>query len=367
MTYVKIYRFFKKNKSRILIHLLCWILYFLFEISIIVTLGLPLFFLNRLLLFIIYTTTFYTSIHVLYPLFLKHKKYVALFFGITFLTIVSVLYRFILEFHLLPYFNIPVWREKSQHFLLYFAENLWQITTYLIYGLAYWYGFEKIRVELKKRRLEERRRIYESRMREQERQIYILENQLKESQMAYLRSQINPHFLYNSLNFFYSKVYLHSKEAAEGILLLVQIFKYALEENSGTDKVPLEKEVEHLQNFIAFNQLRYNQTLNIDFESSGNMRFRQILPLVMVTFLENVFKHGDLHDPENKAIISVEVDRDILRFSTKNKIRNGPKEQSTGIGLENTVKRLEIAYTDRYTLDIDNDNNFYTVNLTINI
>lgn len=367
MTYEKIRKFILKYKSRILIHILCWVLYFWFEVSIILILGIPVFFINRLLLFIIYISTFYTSIFVLYPLFLKRRRFIALLIGISFLTIISVLYRFVLEFHLLPYFNIPVWREKEQNFLLYFAENFWQITTYLVYGLAYWYGVEKIRVELKKRRLEERRWLSESRMREHERQIYVLENQLKESQMAYLRSQINPHFLYNSLNFFYSKVYIHSKEAADGILLLVQIFKYALEENSGNDKVSLEREVEHLQNFVAFNQLRYNQMLNIVFESTGNLKFRQILPLIMITFLENVFKHGDLHDPENKAIISVEVNRDVLRFSTKNKIRNGPKEQSTGIGLVNTVKRLDIAYPNKYILDIESDDKSYTVNLTINI
>jgi two-component system, LytTR family, sensor kinase len=367
MTYIKITEFVKKYKSQIWIHTLCWILYFWFEASIIIILGIPVFFVNRLLLFIIYISTFYTSTFVFYPLFLRRKKFVALFLSITSLTIVSVLYRFVIEFHVLPYFNIPVWGEKKLNFTLYFAENFWQITTYLVYGLAYWYGYEKYRIESKKRKLEERRRFNESKMREQERQIYTLENQLKESQMSYLRSQINPHFLYNSLNFFYSKVYSHSKEAADGILLLVEIFKYALDENNGTEKVALEKEVVHLQNYIAFNQLRYNQTLNIHFECTGNIKFRQMLPLVMVTFLENVFKHGDLHDPMNIATVSVNVERDVLHFSTKNKIRYGSKEHSTGIGLDNTIKRLDIAYPDKYTLTIDNDDVFYTVYLIINL
>jgi LytS/YehU family sensor histidine kinase len=279
----------------------------------------------------------------------------------------TVGYRFIVEYHLLPMLDIPVWREKKLNIYLYLAENSWQIVTYLIYGLAYWYGTEKFKVESKKLRLEELKVLDEQRMREQERQIYILENKLKETQMAYLRSQINPHFLYNALNFFYSKVYTHSKEAADGILLLVQIFKYALEENTGIDKVPLEKEVEHLKNFINFNQLRYNQTLNISFEIIGNMKFRQVIPLIMVTFLENVFKHGELLDPEHKATIKVEVNRDLLHFSTRNKIRHGPKEQSTGIGLNNTLKRLAIAYHNKYTLDIKQDDFFYEVNLTLNL
>lgn len=290
-----------------------------------------------------------------------------LFFWFSLLTLLTVMYRFLVEYYLLPSFEIPVWREKKLNLALYFVENLWQITTYLIYGLAYWYGSEKVREELKRRKLEERKFHYEQQMREKESKIYILETQLKESQMAYLRSQINPHFLYNSLNFFYSKVYSHSKEAADGILLLVEIFKYALEENNGTEKVALEREVVHLQNYIAFNQLRYNQTLNINIESTGNMKFRQMLPLIMVTFLENVFKHGDLHDSSNVATVRVSVERDILHFSTKNKIRYGSKEYSSGIGLKNTIKRLDIAYPNKYTLTIDADDFFYNVYLTINL
>jgi two-component system, LytTR family, sensor kinase len=367
MAYSKLKTTIKQNKNTILIHSLCWLLYFGFEISMVMIVGLPIYFMNRVFLFIMYILTFYISIFFLYPCYLTTRKYFLLAIGISVLIVLTVVYRFVVEYHLLPMLNIPVWREKKVNFYLYLAENSWQIVTYLIYGLAYWYGTEKFKIESRKLRLEELKVLDEQRMREQERQIYVLEDRLKESQMAYLRSQINPHFLYNSLNFFYSKVYSHSKEAAEGILLLVQIFKYALEENTGVEKVPLEKEVEHLKNFINFNQLRYNQTLNITFESHGNMKFRQVLPLVMVTFLENVFKHGELLDPNYKAVIKIEINRDILHFSTKNKIRHGPKEQSTGIGLTNTIKRLDIAYHDKYTLDIKQDDFFYEVNLTLNL
>ncbi|WP_345228255.1 sensor histidine kinase, partial [Hymenobacter koreensis] len=170
---------------------------------------------------------------------------------------------------------------------------------------------------------------------------------LVEANLAFLKSQINPHFLFNALNFFYAQVYPHSEGAAKGILLLSDIMRYALHEDPD-GKVPLGQEVQHVRNYIALNQLRFNQQLQVDFRVSGQLEYRLILPLVLITFVENCFKHGELHEPDRPVQIRLSVEQNRLEFQTRNQLRHGPKEQSTGIGLANTRRRLALVYPGRH-------------------
>ncbi|MFC0186522.1 hypothetical protein ACFFJX_30445 [Pseudarcicella hirudinis] len=106
----------------------------------------------------------------------------------------------------------------------------------------------------------------------------------------------------------------------------------------------------------------------IRFNKDGMLAFRTIMPLVLITFVENIIKHGDLQDIENPAVIDMKVNNQGLLFFTHNKKRNGPKEKSTGIGLQNTINRLNLGYgNDGYHLEIDETDLFYTVNLRIKI
>lgn len=223
---------------------------------------------------------------------------------------------------------------------------------FLFVSTGYWFALNAL--ELKSQKLE------------QEHQLRTTERSLMEANLAFLKSQINPHFLFNSLNFLYAQVYPHSQQAAQGILLLSDTMRYALhEDNKG--KVMLTQEVKHLHNYIALNQLRFNNQLQIDFQVEGTLQFSMILPLVLITFVENCFKHGELGDAANPLVIHLAVVHNQLTFRTRNKKREGPKEKSTGIGLDNTRKRLDIVYGDRYTLTVENGPIYYTCNLTINL
>ncbi|MBC3542121.1 sensor histidine kinase [Rufibacter sediminis] len=190
-----------------------------------------------------------------------------------------------------------------------------------------------------------------------------------EAEYAFLRAQINPHFLHNTLNFFYAKSLGHSDELSDGILTLCDIMRYSLEsdeDQNGT--VLLTKEVEHLRNVIKINQLRFSHRLQIDFQLRGELHGLRIIPLVLITMVENAFKHGELTNAAHPLRFTLEVDaQNQLFFTVANKKRSGPKETSHGIGLDNTRKRLAAAYPNRHLLEVQDQEDFYTIALQIQL
>ncbi|MBX0293003.1 sensor histidine kinase [Hymenobacter sp. HSC-4F20] len=235
---------------------------------------------------------------------------------------------------------------------LFLAQSIWRGGYFFLLSLGYFFAVHSISTERQRRKLAEIRIEKEQLLRE-------TETTLKELEINNLRNQINPHFLYNSLNILYSQVYPVSKKAAHGILLLSDIMRYALRDDA-SGKVMLEEEVQHLKNYIEMNQLRFNNSWQIKLEITGNLGFRMIIPLLLITFVENSFKHGDLLDPEHPLIIRITVENDNLTFFSRNKKRNGKKEKSTSLGLENTKKRLAIKYPNAHTLELKDELDFYT-------
>lgn len=231
-----------------------------------------------------------------------------------------------------------------------FFSSTYRGSFFLLTSTGYWFARRAVALEVQKR--------------EQEHQLRIAERSLMEANLTFLKNQINPHFLFNSLNFLYAQVYPHSQPSARGILLLADIMRYALHEDTH-GKVMLTQEVDHLRNYIALNQLRFNNQLQVDFQVAGNLQFSLILPLVLITFVENCFKHGELGDAAHPLVISLAVVHNQLTFRTHNKKRPGPKEKSTGIGLANTRQRLAIEYPNRHTLAIDDGADDYTCLLTL--
>lgn len=195
----------------------------------------------------------------------------------------------------------------------------------------------------------------------------ILEIQNLQANYNFLKAQINPHFLHNTLNFFYAKSLPYSEELSEGILTLSQIMRYALSKDNAIDgKVLLKDEIEHLRNVIKINQMRFSNNLNVHFEVHGIVGEVMMIPFVLITIVENAFKHGDLKNPDYPIDIKLTVVDDVLTFVCKNKKKTGPKELSTGIGLDNTKKRLDMVYRNRYTINIIDEADFYTTELIIN-
>jgi LytS/YehU family sensor histidine kinase len=193
-----------------------------------------------------------------------------------------------------------------------------------------------------------------------------LEVEKSNANFNFLKAQINPHFLHNTLNFLYSKSLPYSPELSEGILTLSDIMRYALSEGNARDgKAPLKDEIEHLRNVIKINQLRFSNNLNVELDVQGVINGAQIIPFVLITLVENAFKHGDLKSNEHPIVIKTKVEGKHLYFYCRNKKKTGPKELSTGIGLDNIKKRLDLAYGKKYHFLVKDDAEFYTTELII--
>jgi len=194
-----------------------------------------------------------------------------------------------------------------------------------------------------------------------------LEIEKSQANFNFLKAQINPHFLHNTLNFLYAKSLPYSPELSEGILTLSEIMRYALSEGNTKDgKVALSDEIEHVRNVIKINQLRFSNKLKVAFDVKGVVNGATIIPLVLITLVENAFKHGDLKSSEFPIDIQLNVENGTMHFYCRNRKKNGPKELSTGIGLDNIKKRLDLAYGADYSLNIKDEAEFYTTELTIN-
>jgi two-component system, LytTR family, sensor kinase len=193
-----------------------------------------------------------------------------------------------------------------------------------------------------------------------------LEVEKSQANFNFLKAQINPHFLHNTLNFLYAKSLPYSPELSEGILTLSDIMRYALSEGNTRDgRALLKDEIEHVRNVIKINQLRFSNNLHVQFDVEGMINGATIIPFVLITLVENAFKHGDLKSTDYPIMIKVKVEDHKLRFFCRNRKKAGPKELSTGIGLDNIKKRLELAYGKNYLLNIKDEAEFYTTELTI--
>lgn len=195
-----------------------------------------------------------------------------------------------------------------------------------------------------------------------------LEVEKSQANFNFLKAQINPHFLHNTLNFLYAKSLPYSTELSEGILTLSDIMRYALSPSATKDgKVMLKEEIEHVRNVIKINQLRFSNNLHVNFDVNGVVNGATIIPFILITLVENAFKHGDLKSPQYPIDIKVDVANNKgLYFYCRNRKRPGAKELSTGIGLDNIKNQLDLTYGDGYALNVKDEAEFYTTELTIN-
>ncbi len=193
-----------------------------------------------------------------------------------------------------------------------------------------------------------------------------LEVEKSQANFNFLKAQINPHFLHNTLNFLYAKALPLSAELSEGILTLSDIMRYALSEGNARDgKAPLKDEIEHVRNVIKIQQLRFSNKLNVKFNVEGVVNGATIIPFVLITLVENAFKHGDVKNTESPIVIELKILDGKLYFYCQNKKKGGAKELSTGIGLDNIKKRLDLAYKSDYHFNIKDEADFYTTELFI--
>ena len=202
-----------------------------------------------------------------------------------------------------------------------------------------------------------------SRYRERQSQELLIQNHRTE--LAFLRSQINPHFLFNTLNNVYTLVYQKSDKALVAMEKLTGLLRYALYENA--DKVPLSRELGYIRDFISLQRLRYSYEVQLHLTTGDQLDGLFIPPFSLIPFVENAFKHGELRDPEHPVEIRVERQKDSLVFYTANKPRAQEKDRVGGIGLANIRKRLSLIYNDQHEWLVQETENQFEVTLKIPI
>jgi sensor histidine kinase YesM len=195
-----------------------------------------------------------------------------------------------------------------------------------------------------------------------------LESSKVEAELSFLKSQIHPHFLFNSLNTIYYLALSKDDKAPKAILSLSNFLRFVTVE-SDKNLIPLEKELTMLNEYLNLQRLRTSEKFDLQVEMKGDVSALEIMPLTFIPFVENAFKYGISAHIDCFIHLSIEVEKSTLAFTIKNSIIQGQKEmlRSSGIGLENIRKRLELAYPERHTLDIESERQIYSVYLKINL
>lgn len=225
--------------------------------------------------------------------------------------------------------------------LYYYIDNIYFAFLYSAFGIVYFFVQSERQHQLKQARL-------------------MLEN--KQTELSFLRSQVNPHFLFNSLNSIYSLVYHQSDQSLTAIARLSDLLRYMLYDTN--EKVPLQKELEYIEKYMELQQMRFESALPASMEITGNPGKAHIPPLLLIPFVENAFKHGDTSNG-NRIHIKLQADEALIRFHISNNVNLRQKDAGGGIGLENVQRRLELLYPGRHSLQIQKTNDIFEVELEI--
>jgi two-component system sensor histidine kinase AlgZ len=288
----------------------------------------------------------YTNYFLLLPRFLERKRWI----------------QYLAEF-LVPFVIIITLRVVSQRFIIdgyahherYFYSSTFIVQTAvitlfitifisLLKFVSEWFEIEAIKKEVQTEKLT--------------------------AELNFLKAQINPHFLFNTLNNLYYLAYSKSENTTEVISRLSQVMRYMIYD-SNHERVMLDKEIEYMQNYISLERLRLNNQIPINFTINGNTAGVEIAPLILITFLENAFKHGVTStNPQAWVNITIQIANHALRYVVENSkgknamVDNGGK---SGIGLSNVRRRLELMYPAKHSLKVEDTADRYYIELEITL
>ena len=274
---------------------------------------------------------------------------------------ISIAVTFLLNYFrvlLASHYNVKLYENKTQSVIDIISIYI----QFSFYSIGYYFFIrmldrqKKVRfVEKSKMETENLKLEAENRVLQLQEEKVMLQTQLLESEINFLRAQINPHFLFNCLNFFYSEMLDTQPKVADGIITLSEIMRYSLQDFSKTGGLAnLQQELEHIQNVIKIHKMRFANNLFINLGVDGNPENIQVAPMVLITLVENIFKHGDLHDAKKSAsiICSIDQKKNMIHFSTSNKRKLGSTSiaAASGMGLDNIRKRMFQLYRDKFSL-----------------
>jgi two-component system, LytTR family, sensor kinase len=300
------------------------------------------------LLFIYIPFTYLTYWLALRP-YNEHKNLLLLLLWILVLLIGFVVVGYVINVLIFVIHDIlNVAYERAPKFNRSFIYNMmdFYLLQYFIFALVYWYAERSIN----------------NRARYQQAEV-----EKMKTEYDYLKSQINPHFLYNTLDLFYAKTLKSDKKTANGIAVLASIMRYSLNTGDAKGQIPLVQEVEQVENYIYLQQERFEGKLNIVFEYNEIPDSAAILPHALITLVENACKYGVANDSGDPIKINLNVSEDKLLFELSNRISYEKKDlRAGGIGLQNLIQRFKLAYPNKHRYQAWQDGERYTTQLEIN-
>ncbi|MGR3811067.1 sensor histidine kinase [Jiulongibacter sp. NS-SX5] len=343
MNFEAIRSFLKDNQKEIRKHLLAWTLYYLVDFIFVFTyrqISGGKFLASYFTTLILFTSSFYSVVGVLYRN-LPRKKIqpflvaILIVMGFAYTNYLISLHLIKLESYLLSV-KESVWRA--------YLFEVWRFSTSAFYAFAFW--------------------IYLQRIKEQD-ILFKTEQQLLKTELNFLKAQINPHFLFNTLNFVYGEVAPHSEKSGKAIIKLTNLMRYSVE-STKREVSNLKKEIDAIDEYIELQKARFSDKVAVRFDKEGLFPFFALPPLVLMSLVENAFKYGVIDEPNNPIHIKLKVSQEKLEFICRNKKRKDFQDkETTAVGIENIKRRLQLVYDDNYAIDIDDSEHFYEVKLSV--
>ncbi|MDI1254694.1 MAG: sensor histidine kinase [Flavobacterium sp.] len=186
-----------------------------------------------------------------------------------------------------------------------------------------------------------------------------------EAELSFLKAQINPHFLFNTLNSIYSLAIVKDDRTADAIIQLSELMRYILD-NANNDSIALDREINYINNYILLQKSRLGDTVKIDYCVEGSIYGKRITPLILISFIENAFKHGVNPDENSEIDIRITITHKQLELLVHNKKVHTVQSES-GIGMKNTMERLEHLYNEHHTIEITQNDKMYAIKLTMEL
>lgn len=334
-------------ESNLIYHLVFWLVFYFFLVAISQrSHSLATGMLINLISISFYSIAVYVNLLFLFPKYLASQKYSHYIILLCLLILVIVPLESIAMYFCIPHDHITLQSYVTNHINSIFILTFFVASSSSIYKIINdWFTHQREKVDLQAQTLR--------------------------SELKYLKSQVNPHFLFNTLNSLYALTLKKSDLAPEIVLRLSEMMRYMLYE-CNEKEVPLEKEVNYIKNYLELEKLRHGDKFEIDFNLEGATSGLRIAPLMFMPFIENSFKHGlnsQIQAGYVHILIHIQNEQILMKVDNSNPptMPATKSKRSGGVGLANIKRRLKLIYPSHHDLDIQKTPNSYHVKLNIDL
>lgn len=301
-------------------------------------------FLYTIAMYITFFSIYVINYKVLCPFMLSRKRVVPYILGAIVLVFLYAGIRYLLEEVVLySITGLHNYGDNFRYFGYYVFDNSYYASKSLLFSTAIYLFFRFV---------------------DHKDAIHQLKIENQKAEVTLLKSQLDPHFLFNTLNSFYSDLILEQPKIAADIHRLSDLLRFVTYE-ANEDKIPLEKDLKFITDYLYFYKKRYEDNLAVEYKVHGSVTNQKIPAMLLIHFVENVFKHGIVNDTSAKATITITIYPDAIEINTRNKIAASEKYTEQGIGYASISRRLTILFKNDFTLLKKEENSYFEAYLKI--